>query len=220
MASKKLTVALLGATGETGLRTLEQLLHRGHCVRALVRSPHKINTKHDNLSVLKTDMYSDESVKAELEGCNAVISCLGTRANNKEPPLYLNTMQVIVKAMREKEIKRIVTMTSWGTYSDPRSPFFVEYFMRKIIASILSSMREMELFLAGECKDLDFTVVRPPGLTQGSLTGKTARVEEEAACVPQGWCATSMSMPRADVAKFMIECAEDSCYLKKAVAIL
>ncbi|XP_067936147.1 uncharacterized protein [Watersipora subatra] len=171
MASKKLTVALLGATGETGLRTLEQLLHRGHCVRALVRSPHKINTKHDNLSVLKTDMYSDESVKAELEG-------------------------------------------------DPRSPFFVEYFMRKIIASILSSMREMELFLAGECKDLDFTVVRPPGLTQGSLTGKTARVEEEAACVPQGWCATSMSMPRADVAKFMIECAEDSCYLKKAVAIL
>ena len=50
-------------------------------------------------------------------GCNTVISCLGAKSTKEVGSIYLNTMEVAVKAMRENNINRIVTMTSWGTYS-------------------------------------------------------------------------------------------------------
>ena len=36
----------------------------------------------------------------------------------------------------------------------------------------LLNKREMEKYLETECKDINYTVVRPPGLTNGSLSGK------------------------------------------------
>ena len=65
-----------------------------------------------------------------------------------------------------------VTVVLPFTVGDSRSPFFVEYFFRFIIAKVLDSMREMELYMERECTDLDFTVVRPPGLTNNPLTGE------------------------------------------------
>ena len=76
------TVLLVGGTGRTGRRVLEQLLSRGSSVRVIVRSARKLPAKaaeHSNLTVVEADLLSlgDEELRRHVLGCDAVISCLG-----------------------------------------------------------------------------------------------------------------------------------------------
>ena len=75
-------VLLLGGTGRTGGRVLQQLLGRGVSVRAVVRSAERLpaGVAHDpRLTVVETDLLSlsDEQVREQVDGCDVVISCLG-----------------------------------------------------------------------------------------------------------------------------------------------
>lgn len=75
-------VLLLGATGRTGRRVLEQLLGRGMRVRVVVRSaarlPRSLGLAAD-LTVLEADLLSlsDEDLERQVRDCDAVVSCLG-----------------------------------------------------------------------------------------------------------------------------------------------
>jgi uncharacterized protein YbjT (DUF2867 family) len=76
------TVLLVGGTGRTGRRVLEQLLSRGVSVRAIVRSAQKLPAgavEHPNLTVVEANLLSlgDENLQHHIRGCDAVISCLG-----------------------------------------------------------------------------------------------------------------------------------------------
>lgn len=76
------TVLLVGGTGRTGRRVLQQLLDRGVGVRAIVRSRAKVPaaaTDHPGLTVIEASLLSlrDEELAQHLRGCDAVISCLG-----------------------------------------------------------------------------------------------------------------------------------------------
>ncbi|MHB1326039.1 MAG: NAD(P)-dependent oxidoreductase [Thermoleophilia bacterium] len=76
------TVLLVGGTGRTGQRVLEQLLSRGISVRIIVRSPQKLPvgaTENSKLTVVEADLLSlsDEALQRQIRDCDAVISCLG-----------------------------------------------------------------------------------------------------------------------------------------------
>ena len=76
------TVLLIGGTGRTGGRVLEQLLSRGVRVRAIARSAGKLRAgvaERPGLSVVEADLpaLSDEELLRQVRGCDAVISCLG-----------------------------------------------------------------------------------------------------------------------------------------------
>jgi len=76
------TVLLVGGTGRTGRRVLEQLLSRGINVRVIVRSAQKLPAgvaKHPNLTAVEANVLSltDEDLLRQVRGCDAVISCLG-----------------------------------------------------------------------------------------------------------------------------------------------
>jgi uncharacterized protein YbjT (DUF2867 family) len=73
---------LLGGTGRTGGRVLQQLLARGVGVRAVVRSAERLPAgvaDDPNLSVVVADLLamSDQQVEEQVDGCDVVISCLG-----------------------------------------------------------------------------------------------------------------------------------------------
>ena len=77
-----MTVLVVGATGMTGQALVEQLLSRGHEVRALVRSPHKLSAKvrdHSEATVIEASVLdlTDEMMAALVKDCEAVVSCLG-----------------------------------------------------------------------------------------------------------------------------------------------
>jgi len=81
-APAELTVLLLGGTGRTGGRVLQQLLGRGVSVRAVVRSAERLPAGaagDPNLTVVVSDLLSltDEELARQVRGCDAVISCLG-----------------------------------------------------------------------------------------------------------------------------------------------
>jgi hypothetical protein len=76
------TVLLVGGTGRTGRRVLEQLLSRGVCVRAIVRSAERLPAgaaANPLLTVVEADLLSlaDADLRGYVRGCDAVVSCLG-----------------------------------------------------------------------------------------------------------------------------------------------
>jgi hypothetical protein len=76
------TVLLVGGTGRTGQRVLQQLLSRGINVRVIVRSAQRLPADavaNPKLTVVETDLLSlsKEDLQCNIGGCDAVISCLG-----------------------------------------------------------------------------------------------------------------------------------------------
>lgn len=66
----------------TGQPLLRELLDRNHDVRVIVRSPHKIPADlrdRPGLSVVEANVLdlSDEQMFLQVQGCDAVVSCLG-----------------------------------------------------------------------------------------------------------------------------------------------
>jgi nucleoside-diphosphate-sugar epimerase len=78
----KYTVLLVGGTGRTGRRVLEQLLSCDIGVRAIVRSADRLPkgaAQDPRLELVEADLLSlsDEDLLRNVRGCDAVISCLG-----------------------------------------------------------------------------------------------------------------------------------------------
>jgi hypothetical protein len=77
-----MTVFVVGASGATGQRVVEQLLDRGQYVKAVVRGAERLPETlrhHANLSLVEASILelSDMEILEHLSGCNAVVSCLG-----------------------------------------------------------------------------------------------------------------------------------------------
>ena len=77
-----MTTLVVGASGATGIRLVEELLNREQHVKVIVRSPEKLPDtikNHERLSVICASVLelSDEEMEQHVVGCNAVASCLG-----------------------------------------------------------------------------------------------------------------------------------------------
>ena len=82
------TILVAGATGNTGRPLVEQLLGLGHTVRVIVRASHRLPTeilKHPKITVLDASILdlADEQMVDFVNGCDAVVSCLGHIMNFK-----------------------------------------------------------------------------------------------------------------------------------------
>ena len=80
--STQQTVLLVGGTGRTGRRVLEQLVARGVAVRAIVRSSKGLPAGiagNPGVTLIEASLLSlsDLELQEHLRGCDAVISCLG-----------------------------------------------------------------------------------------------------------------------------------------------
>ncbi|XP_033098979.1 flavin reductase (NADPH)-like [Anneissia japonica] len=211
-------LAILGATGPTGIFLTQQAVEAGHDVVLLVRNLQKVQMKHDSLTVAKGDIFSESFLAEHFNGCDAVLSCLGTKATFiSKITFYTDSMKVIISAMRTAGIKRLVAITSWCTgynRNDP-GPAIIEWFLKPLILrTVLANMAEMETFLESDCNDIDYTTVRPPGLKTDPPTEKPIQVEER-----QFVGGGSSMMNRGDVARFMLDIVNTEKWFKKFVAV-
>jgi NAD(P)-dependent dehydrogenase (short-subunit alcohol dehydrogenase family) len=83
-----MTILIVGASGATGKKLVEQLLDRGHNVKVIVRSPENLPDSWKNntlLSIISASVLdlSDTEMAEHLEGCQAVASCLGHNITRK-----------------------------------------------------------------------------------------------------------------------------------------
>lgn len=97
------TILVAGATGMTGRCLVEQLLAKGHEVRAVVRSMDSISEgvgNHPNVTFIEASLLdmTDEEMAEQVKGCDAIVSCLGHNISFKG--MYGAPRQLCTEATR------------------------------------------------------------------------------------------------------------------------
>src|ERR1700757_1025642 len=112
------TVLIIGASRGIGFETLKAALETGHSVRALARSARRILVSHPKLEKIAGDALEMATVMRALTGVDVVIQSLGVSAGPEiifKPTRFFSTAtRVLVTAMEEAHIKRLICVTGFG----------------------------------------------------------------------------------------------------------
>lgn len=214
-------LAVLGTSGKTAREVIIQALERGYEVIAIDNRISKAKDELDykNLETVSLKSYNEGDLKRELSGCAAVLFCLDYNGGPfTHVTVFSETMREVVPAMRAAGIKRMVVVTARCTKAHPSHPLYHEWIMRPLVLGrVLSDMLRMETYLRVECSDMNYTVVKPPHLVNGRNNDiyQTSVVAKEGEFVRQGKC----RLPRAYLAKFMLDCLRLTLWDRKLVAI-
>jgi len=210
MADERLLV--LGGTGGTGQHVVTQALRRGFVVTAFVRDPARLGIASDRLRVVAGSVTDNEAALAvATRGQDAVISALGVGKSFRSGDLIGRAVPRIVRAMESAGIRRLVFTSAFGVGETRRdAPPIPRLFMRTLLRDVY---RDKE---AGEAElrrsSLDWTLVCPTGLVDRPGTGQY-RVGERLAL--RGF----PTVPRADVADFLLDQVSDATYIRKSVLV-
>ena len=211
-ASKRaMSLVVLGATGGTGLQLVQRAIAGGHSVTALVRSPERLKPFEGEIFVKQGDLLNSAELESVIRGHDAVVSGFGPRIPvSKADAQLLETFAVaLTTAMVRAQVKRVVVESVAFLFKDSIIP--PAYLLgRLLFQSIVADASAMEKVI--EDSGLDWTLVRPPELTNKPYTGKY-RVRE--GHLPR----LGFSISRADVADFMIKAVENHASIQKIVGL-
>ena len=205
------TVLIIGASRGIGLETVKAALHAGHSVRALARSARGIPVDHPKLEKMVGDALQVPTVKRALTGVDVVIQSLGISAGPeiifKPTRLFSAATRVLVTAMEEAQIKRLICVTGFGA-GDSRGygGFLYSVAFRLVVGRLYDDKDVQERIVRSS--ELDWVIVRPVILTNGPKTNTYRAVID-----PRGWTCGFIS--RADVADFLIKQVDDDAFLHK-----
>jgi uncharacterized protein YbjT (DUF2867 family) len=205
-------ILVLGATGGTGRLIVEQALAQGHDVTILVRSPEKAGDLKGAKLVIG-DARDERALGKALEGRDVVISALGTPVSPfREVTLLSTVTRALVKAMKEKNITRLICITGMGAGESAGHGGFafnnliLPLLLRKVYAD--KNRQETILHESG----LAWTIVRP-SILNNKPSGKTVRALTDLGHFNGG------TISRADVAKFILEQMPSETWLHRAPLI-
>ena len=208
-------LAIFGATGKTGIELVRQGLAQGHSIACLVRNP-----ATDNLPTAVTQIHGDvrdaDAVARTIEGSDAVLSAIGSRSL-RETGLLDSASANILAGMDNNGVRRLIVLGAAGAGLSglDRNQSALSRIGFAIIRSTLlkrpfedQTAQEHRL----EASNVDYTVVRPPRLTNSPFTG---RYRIDADTLPPAANSTS----RADVADFMLKQLSDERFVRRGVYI-
>lgn len=176
--AKKLLI--FGASGRTGLETVEYALKKGYWVTALVRDPGKLAIQSERLTVVKGSPVDIDDVRHAMKGCHAVISLLSALSEResfsfkrmKAPHTLEKSIGNAIQVMNELGIKRILSLSSIGVGdSYPYAPWFMKLMLKITNFKIVFADHNAQEHLLRH-SDLDWTIARPAGLNNNELLGK------------------------------------------------
>lgn len=166
-------IALIGATGFVGSALLEELLSRGHQVRALQRDTARLGAR-PGLTVRTVDVLAGDGLAAELAGMDAVVSAYNAGWTN--PRLhddFLRGSEAIAAAARDAGVRLLVVGGAGSLFIAPGqqlvdSPAFPAEWKQGALAA-----RELLDRLRADGTPLDWTFVSPAmHLQPGERTGQ------------------------------------------------
>jgi putative NADH-flavin reductase len=210
-SQQSLKLVVLGATGGTGLELVRQALQRGHVVTALVRSRDRLREFRDRINVKEGDLLNRASLQQVLQDHDAVLSGFGPRAPvaKADANLLERFARALATAMPPAGVRRVIVESVAFLFKD--SIFPPAYLLGRVFFSgTVADASAMERIFANT--DLEWTMVRPPQLTDKPYTGKY-RVRE--GHLPS----FGLKISRADVADLMIKLAENHSSIRKVVGI-
>ena len=208
-------IAIFGASGATGRLLTRRCIDGGHRVTALLRTPGSFDMR-GQIHVVEGSVFDADRVARTLDGADAVLSALGAHSLCREDVLE-RAVPVIVGAMQEKGVRRIVVLGSAGARDGAmaRQPAWRRWVVEKLVNRTLlkwpvASQRAQYAALASS--GLDWTMAMPPLLTNGRGRGHW-RVDAET--LPPG----ASRIAREDVASFMMQELVEREWVGKGVYI-
>ena len=209
----KLTI--IAATGGVGLQLLRQALDAGHNVTAVARNPAKLPQDQQAATAARM-VAADLAVpdprilESAVAGADAVLSALGPHTN-RDAGIAAPGTAAIISAMRAAGVRRIVAISASPVATtpspgrpapprhDPGDGFVMRHIGERIAKTLFGKIYPDLAQMEDELREssLDWTVLRPPKLSDKPLTGtyRTAVGHN----LRGGW-----SIPRADVAHYML----------------
>jgi putative NADH-flavin reductase len=200
-------MVVLGAGGRTGRLVLDSGLRAGYQILAAVRSPARAAIKpRIGLTVTEADARDPESLRRLLHLGDVIVSAIGS-SGRKSNGLYKDVAKALVAATAgEATPHRFIGITSSGVKeNDPNHPWWYRTFLVPAMGETYGDMSRMEAVI--EASTLDWTFVRPARLTDDRATG-VFRVTDDTN-PPHG-----ISIPRGDVADFIISCIGDNTWTR------
>lgn len=206
-------ILIVGATGGTGRCLVAQALEQGFRVTAFVRDPSKLRLEHQRLTVVQGNVLDAGSIDTAMRGQEAVLSALGHRRYFYPTRIQSEGTMNTLRAMETHGVRRFVCMTSLGIgNSAGRLGLIYTFFVIPVILPFYfwdKTRQERAIAASG----VDWTIVRPGALTNGRKRGS---VRQGAGVGNFVW---TVSVPRADVAEFMIDQLTSNAYLRTAVGV-
>ncbi|GLF95030.1 NAD(P)-dependent oxidoreductase [Streptomyces yaizuensis] len=206
---------VFGATGGTGRQLVRQALAAGHQVTAVVRDPDRLPVReHERLEVVVAGVTDQEALRPAVAGRDAVLSALGA-PTNKAVGIASAGTRAILGALDAEGVRRLVVVSAApvGPPPDGEGPLYrlvllplVRRAFRDVYADL--AVMENEIRAGGT----DWTVVRPPRLTDGPPTS-TYQTRFGGAVTG------SHTVSRADVAQAMLALVEDPAAVRQVVGV-
>ena len=204
-------IVVFGASGKTGSLLVDEALTSGNYVIAYVRKPESVKSDHPDLKVVTGSLNDKEKLKSVISGSDACISTLGGTSLTKHSHEIIEGIDNIVTIMEEEKVKRFIYLSSFGA-GDSRK--FMPQPIRFIIADIMLFVPLAD-HNANESRitksQLNWTIVRPGGLTNGAKTGNLKHGCEMTKI--KG----SLSISRSNVAAFLLNQVTNKDYVNRSV---
>jgi uncharacterized protein YbjT (DUF2867 family) len=166
-------IAVLGATGQTGRRVVEQAVTRGHQVSALARDPRALGVQAGGVTWFRADAFDLNSLITALEGSDLVISTVGIGTSRAPTELYSRGTANQLAAMAVHGIGKLAVVSAAPVGPRNTQPFLQQHLIMpvldRIFGAIYADMRRMEALLSRS--DIDWIALRPPRLLDKPGTG-------------------------------------------------
>lgn len=208
-------VTVFGATGRIGDQVVRQALDAGHQVTAVVRDPARLPFRHPSLEVATVPGLTDPAALCPaLAGSDAAISSVGPRSP-RDRDVASRTGRGILRALDRAGVGRFVAVSAMPVGPVPEGESWVNRrlmipVMRSLLRGIYADLAVMEDAIRGS--PTEWTVVRPPRLVNGPMTGRYRTVV--GGNVPRG-----RPISRADVAHLLLAVLPDQTTIRQAVGV-
>ncbi|MBP1904864.1 putative NADH-flavin reductase [Paenibacillus turicensis] len=205
-----MNLLILGGTGRVGSKIVSYALHDGHQVTVLARTPEKLEFNHDgNLKVIQGNVLNQNDIMDAMRGIDVVISALNTDGTTT----LTGSMPLIINAMEQEGIQRIITVGTAGILQSRTTPNVLRYqsseSKRKSTRAAEEHHRAYEMLRSST---LDWTIVCPTYLPDGEGVGQ---YRVQANYLPEGGSKISV----VDTAQFVYSQINNADFIKLRVGI-
>jgi uncharacterized protein YbjT (DUF2867 family) len=159
-------VVVAGGHGKVGLRLLRRLAERGDRARGLIRNPdHAADLEASGAEPVLSDLEKEDDLAPHVEGADAIVFAAG--AGPGSGPARKQTMDLggavkLIDAARAVGIARYVIVSSMGAGNPERASGPMRPYLEA------KTQADERLAASG----LDYTIVRPGGLTDEPGSGR------------------------------------------------
>ena len=208
----KLTI--FGATGATGTCLVEQAIAAGHDVTAVVRDPARLTVpSHQRLTVVTANVMDPAAISPAMAGADAVLTALGPHGIGPTTISH-DSVASIIQAMQKTGSRRLITVSGSIVTDEGESPY-MRYLLKPMVRGtflrhVCADMRCAETAIRDS--SLDWTIMRPPGLTSKAAQG-TYRMAIDSN-LPHGF-----NVSRADLAACMLRLLDDPAAVHRHIGI-